>query len=636
MKIISTTSTTTTAGRRSPATLAGLALLLIPALAAAQDTSPAESGDLVPIKATSAQPVGMDEAAIKAFLTDQLGRNLSAKEWKKFEFLWEQGFLFLTPAHEVAVTDFEISRFEVTNAQWKVFLDAPINADSDQTQPGMTLKTLVHAIYQIDADSNPVEAQRAGLYLYYRNEGRLMGALNPDADPKWEPLKAWVEDTEIPAGTTIDFTLILPPSYWERGEIPEDELAKPVRFVSWDDARLFCRWAGMHIPLEAEWERTARGDEGRLFPWGNEWNPQACVWKHSRGERENNAGPEPVDTMADGATPEGVHHMLGNVSEFVFDFARTYPGSKSKFKFNNSGVLARGGMWDDEDFVMLAADRIWDVGTTQIGVNTRADGFGFRLAMYPQGGRDLALELATYASEFFRVKGAATWLPYPVGLSAGEREKRDKRQLLQGFSLDRTAGWVQRDMNRTAENHVNVNAPAKGIAFVPIKGLLGSFLKDKGRFKKLCLDKEEVALVGALVATTNCKIQLENTVADSIESVTIDMGDQSSSLWTNHDLGFRYQVGAWLVLEGERVAVYAGDGSDAGVFGAHLKGKPLGYLPAPFTDTWAITAETSPAGGYANGIATLSAPIPQIEKDGSLKSNGKAILLEIKVPATFE
>ncbi len=63
-------------------------------------------------------------------------------------------------------------------------------------------------------------------------------------------------------------------------------------------------------------------------------------------------------------------------------------------------------------------------------------------------------------------------------------------------------------------------------------------------------------------------------------------------------------------------------------------------LPPPYwkggTATWSIPAETPPSGGYAGGVATLSAPIPQIEKDGTPRKRGKAVLLTIKVPATFE
>lgn len=403
--------------------------------------------------------------------------------------------------------------------------------------------------------------------------------------------------------------------------------------ISRADANAFCRWAGLHLPLEIEWERTARGDAARLFPWGDAWDPARCVWKRFRGPQAVNLGPEPVDSLPEGATGEGVHHMLGNVSEFVFDIAHRYPGSKATFQYEGSGMLARGGMWDDEDYVMLAADRIWDVGSSQIGPNARIGGFGFRYALYPQPGRDLALELATYTEEHNRTSGASTWLPYPVGLSERDRAQREKRQPLQGFAIERTAGWMSREIDMEAAHHAVIRGPARGIALLPIKGILGSYLKDKGRLKKLSLDDDEVALVGALLSTSQCRLRLVDAEGQPVE---VNVGDERSDLWTSHQLGFRYQVGAWLVLRGERVAVYAGDGSSSGVFGAHLKQEPLGYLPADYEATWAITAETPPAGSFDAGVATLSVPIPQLQRDGAVKRGGKSFLLTVRVPATFE
>jgi hypothetical protein len=192
---------------------------------------------------------------------------------------------------------------------------------------------------------------------------------------------------------------------------------------------------------------------------------------------------------------------------------------------------------------------------------------------------------------------------------------------------------MSRQIDTEAAHHAVIRGPARGVALLPIKGILGTYLKDTGQLKKLSLDEDEVALVGALLSTSQCKIDL---VDEARQPIKLDLGDQWSKLWTNHPLRFRYQIGAWLVLRGERVAVYAGDGSAAGVYGAHLKKEPLGYLPDEYVATWAITAETPPAGSYAGGVATLSIPIPQLERDGTVKRNGKCVLLTVRVPATFE
>jgi len=339
-----------------------------------------------------------------------------------------------------------------------------------------------------------------------------------------------------------------------------------------------------------------------------------------------------VTSLAEFATTDGLHHMSGNVSEYVFDIAVRYEGSESKFKFDNSGFLARGGGWKDESYVMLAADRIWDMGSAQIGNDDRAEVFGFRTAAYPRAGCDLALELYTYAQEFNRMKGAAHWLPAPVGLSARDRTKRDKRQVLQGFGFSRTAGWMQRRLDADAANHAYVTGAAKGVAFLPIKGISQKYLKNANSLLRWSLAEEETAFVGAIVATDNCTITLQNELGEPIQ---IDMGDESSSAWAGHDLGFVYQVGLWLVLRGDKVAVFGGEPGSSGMAGKHLNKIPLGYLPTNWETRLAITADAQPSAKYADGIATLTVPLPMLDRNGAPRRGGKSALLTVRVPAAF-
>ncbi len=89
----------------------------------------------------------------------------------------------------------------------------------------------------------------------------------------------------------------------------------PIFFVSWDDATAYAKWASAKLPSEAQWEKAARGTEGRIFPWGNEWDKKKCVTASS-----NNYDFKSVGTIPDGASPYGCLDMSGNVWEWCYDW----------------------------------------------------------------------------------------------------------------------------------------------------------------------------------------------------------------------------------------------------------------------------------------------------------------------------
>ena len=88
------------------------------------------------------------------------------------------------------------------------------------------------------------------------------------------------------------------------------------------DAAAFCAWLGVRLPTEAEWEKSARGTDGRSYPWGDE-APDATRATYGRGTME--AGPSPVAESAPGASPFGVLDLAGNVWEWVSSAYAPYP-----------------------------------------------------------------------------------------------------------------------------------------------------------------------------------------------------------------------------------------------------------------------------------------------------------------------
>ncbi len=242
----------------------------------------------------------------------------------------------------------------------------PKYTEDSMPQHPITLNTYSIEIYEVSFEQYIAFLNALGPNSHLRGcDGEACAAVQGSAQSAGQKTNSYITFDGVRYGISVDFFR-----------------NRAATYITWYGANAYCRSIGRRLPTEAEWERTARGIEGRIYPWGNAWDATRARTSRSRDAKD--LGPIEVNALPTGATPDGVYNMAGNVAEWVSDwYSETYYKEVAPNAIDPKGPAAgsrkvtRGGNWDALPLFARAVHRQDAAPSTpngSIGFRCAADG----------------------------------------------------------------------------------------------------------------------------------------------------------------------------------------------------------------------------------------------------------------------
>jgi formylglycine-generating enzyme required for sulfatase activity len=315
----------------------------------------------------------LDVQSSVAELAKQRGRK--AKVWR----LLDEG--------KQAINEPNASAKQIAHAEDTLEIAHKLGLDDEQQAFYQQLQGKIQQRHKVNHINPPLAKQDERSMVLVPAGEFLMGSLTGDADEK--PMRRvyldayFMDKDQLVVGQYAKFLEAtshnVPPEWNIMSRAMHRN--RPVVNVVWADAAAYCKWAGKRLPTEAEWEKAARGTDGRTYPWGNE--PPSKFHGNMKKELWNNhMGLSPVGMFEDGRSPYGINDMAGNVWEWVSDwydpnYYQTAPLRNPTGPPTGSHKVVRGGSWGSGPEGLRASERETRLPSFQ------GFGTGFRCAKTP-------------------------------------------------------------------------------------------------------------------------------------------------------------------------------------------------------------------------------------------------------------